>query len=72
MTFEKVSRIIAENRDIDENKIKSDTTLEELGFDALDTEELVMSLEDEFGISLDFDDGIVTVADVIKLIDESK
>lgn len=72
MTFERVARIIAENRDIEDNKTYPDTTLEELGFDQIDTVELIMSLEDAFGIIIDTEQEIKTVADVITLIDESK
>lgn len=72
MTFERVARIIAENRDIEDNKTYPDTTLEELGFDQIDTVELIMSLEDAFGIIIDTEQEIKTVADLITLIDESK
>jgi len=72
MTFERVAKIIAENCDMEESKINRDTTLEELGFDQIETMELIMSLEDEFGISIDAEREIKTIADLIALIDESK
>ena len=72
ITFERVARIITENRDIEDNKTYPDTTLEELGFDQIDTVELIMSLEDAFGIIIDTEQEIKTVADLITLIDESK
>jgi acyl carrier protein len=72
MTFERVTKIIAENCDMEESKINRDTTLEELGFDQIETMELIMSIEDEFGISINAEREIKTIADLIALIDESK
>lgn len=47
---------------------------EDLGADSLDLFELVMALEDEFGIEIPTDDleQIVTVGDVINYINEHK
>ena len=72
MTFEKVAKIIAENRDIDVSEITMETTFESLGLDSLDTVELVMSFEEEFGISIEVDENLKNVSDVIKLIEANK
>ena len=69
MIFEKVAAIIADNKDLDQASIKPGSTFEELGFDSLDTVELVMVFEEEFGISIELEDGNVkTVDDLVKLI----
>lgn len=72
MTFEKVAQIIAENRDIDVSTIKMDTTFEELGFDSLDTVELVMTFEEEFGVTIEVNEGLKTIGDAVALIDSLK
>lgn len=53
MVFEKIKSMLAEQLDIDENSITLDSQLiEDLGADSLDAIDLVMSIEDEFGIEI--------------------
>ena len=50
---EKVKSIIAENLDVDEQEITADASFtEDLGADSLDIVELVMKMEEEFGIEI--------------------
>ena len=72
MTFEKVAKIIAESKGISEGEITMETTFEELGFDSLDTVELVMNFEEEFGVAIEVNEALKSVADVVNLIDASK
>ena len=52
-TFKKISSIIAEQLKVDINKIKPDSDLsEDLGLDSLDSVELVMAIEEEYGIEI--------------------
>ena len=71
MTFEKTAKTLAEYKDIDVSEITMDSTFEDLGLDSLDTVEIVMSLEDEFGISIELDSGLKTVRELVELIDGS-
>lgn len=71
MTFEKIAKILAEYKDIDVSEITMDSTFEDLGLDSLDTVEIVMSLEDEFGITIELDSGLKTVRELVELIDGS-
>ena len=50
MVLDKVKKILAEYKGIDEAIIQPETSMESLGIDSLDTVELVMNLEDEFDI----------------------
>ncbi len=73
--FEKVKELIVEGLGVDENQVvESASFTEDLGADSLDLFELVMSIEDEFGVKIPTEDleGIKTVADVIKYIEEHK
>ena len=71
MTFEKTAKILAEYKDIDVSEISLDSTFEDLGLDSLDTVEIVMSLEDEFGISIELDSSLKTVRELVELSDGS-
>lgn len=50
MTLEKVKELLADHLDIDVAEITEETTFEDLGVDSLDTVEILMEMEDEFGI----------------------
>lgn len=53
MVLEKVKAILAEQFDVEEDKITADTDLQEdLGADSLDVVDLLMSIEDEFGVEV--------------------
>ena len=72
MVLEKVIAILADYNGADASTIKPETTFAELSLDSLDVAELVMSLEDEFGVTIEMDEGLKTVQDVVNLIDASK
>ena len=69
-TFNKVAQMLADHKDV--NTITMDSTFAELQVDSLDVAELVMNFEDEFGISIELDEAVKTVADMVKRIDEAK
>ena len=71
-TFSKVAQMLADHKGIDVNTITMDSTFAELQVDSLDVAELVMNFEDEFGISIELDEAVKTVADMVKRIDEAK
>ena len=53
MVLEKVKAILAEQFDVEEDKITAETDLQEdLGADSLDVVDLLMSIEDEFDIEV--------------------
>ncbi len=68
-----IKTMLAKQLNIDVNKINSDSRIvEDLGADSLDVVELLMSLEDEMGISISDEEALTlkTVGDIQKLIDE--
>ncbi len=72
---EKVTEIIANQLSVAEDKIKGDTNIaEELGADSLDLVEILMSLEDEFGISIPDEaiPNIKTINDIVAFIEDNK
>jgi len=59
MEFEKLQNIIADVLNIDKEKITPETTfVDDLGADSLDVVELLMTLEDEFGVSVSDEDAV--------------
>lgn len=72
MTIEKVKRLISDQLNIAESKITEDSRLiEDLGADSLDTVEMLMAFEEEFGISIPDEQAMQmrTVKDIVELID---
>jgi acyl carrier protein len=73
-TADKVRAILAAQLDIDAEKITETTDIaEDLGADSLDVVELMMSVEEEFEITIDEEavKAFRTVADVAAYIDEN-
>lgn len=71
--FESMQKIIAEQLelDIDDIAITSDV-IDDLGADSLDIVDLVMSIEDEFGIEVPDEaiENMRTVEDIVKYIED--
>ena len=73
-TEEQVKKIVVDHLGIDESKVTLDSKfIDDLGADSLDTVELVMAFEEEFGSEISDNEAekILTVGDAIKFI-ESK
>jgi acyl carrier protein len=70
----KVKKIVADHLGVDEGKVTDEASfIDDLGADSLDTVELVMAFEEEFGSEISDSEAekILTVGDAIKFI-ESK
>lgn len=52
-TYEKVARIVADKLKIDISLVKPQSTLQDLGADSLALVEIIMKLEEQFGIEID-------------------
>jgi acyl carrier protein len=68
----KVKKIVADHLGIDEVKVTEEASfIDDLGADSLDTVELVMAFEEEFGSEISDSDAekILTVGDAIKFIE---
>ena len=71
----KVKKIVAEHLGIDEAKVTEEASfIDDLGADSLDTVELVMAFEEEFGAEISDSDAekILTVGDAVKFIENKK
>lgn len=75
MTIDKIREMLANQLNIETDKIKEDSKIiEDLGADSLDMIEMLMALEEEFGITVPDDkaDSLKTVGDIAKYIDSVK
>ena len=74
-TFDKVKEVIIDKLGIEDSKIESGSSfVDDLGADSLDTVELIMQLEDEFGIEIPDEDAekITTVQAAVDYIEQNK
>ena len=72
--FEKIKNIIVEQLQVSEASITEESSfIDDLGADSLDLVELIMALEEEFGIEIPDADAekVVTVGDVVNYIKEN-
>lgn len=73
-TEAKVKEIIVNELGVEPEKVTEDASfVEDLGADSLDTVELVMAFEEEFGVEIPDDaaETILTVGDAVKYIDKA-
>ena len=71
---ERVKRLVVEHLGVDESRVTEDASfIEDLGADSLDTVELVIAFEEEFGCEIPDDaaEKIVTVKDAVSFIQGS-
>lgn len=70
---DRVKKIVVEHLGVDESKVsESASFIDDLGADSLDTVELVMAFEEEFGCEIPDDaaEKIVTVKDAVDFIQQ--
>lgn len=72
MIIEKVKEMIGEHLGTDASGYTAETTLEELGIDSLETVEIMMELEDEFGIEIEASDVGKTIGSLAEYIESKK
>ena len=74
MIFEKITEILAEQLAADQKTMTLDTKIaEELGADSLDLVDLLMSIEDEFGVEIPDEEveNLHTIGDVVEYISKN-
>ena len=75
MVLDQIKKILVETMDIEEEKITLEAKLkDDLNLDSLDSVELIMSAEEEFGIEIPDEDvmNFKTVNDIVNYIEEHK
>ena len=71
---DRVKKIVIEHLGVDEGKVSDNASfIDDLGADSLDTVELVMAFEEEFGVEIPDDaaERILTVKDAVSFLEEN-
>ncbi len=69
--LDQIKEILATSLSIDADSITEASSFsEDLGIDSLDIVELLMSVEEEFGVNIEPDPSIATVGDLMAKIEE--
>ncbi len=74
MVFEKIQGILCDQLDLEKTQVRMESDIvEDLEADSLDVVDLVMSLEDEFGLEVPDDsiENFHTVGDIVRFIQEN-
>ena len=69
MTQERIIELLAEHLDIDPAEINENTTFGDLEVDSLDAVEIMMELEDEFGIEIKVSEAGKSVKELVEYVD---
>lgn len=73
MTLEKIKKLVASQLNISIEKIKDESRLvEDLGADSLDIVEMLMTLEEEFGVSIPDEDtaNMATIKQIAEVVEK--
>ncbi|ACL75065.1 acyl carrier protein [Ruminiclostridium cellulolyticum] len=74
MVFDKVKKLVVEQLGVEEGDITMESSfIDDLGADSLDIVELIMALEEEFGLEIPDSEAekITTVKDVVEYINSN-
>ena len=75
MIFDKIKDIIIEQLQVEESDVNMDTNLmKDLSADSLDAVEIIMTIEDEYGIEIPDEEAekMQTVGDLVRYVEENK
>ncbi len=66
--FNAIAAIVADRTDTAAEDVRNESTFRDLGIDSLDTVEVLMELEDRLGTTIELDQKIETVGDLVAFI----
>lgn len=69
MIFEEIREVICEQLEVSEDEVKLETTFEELGADSLDLFQVVIEIEEKYGIQLENAESIKCVKDAVDFVE---
>ena len=75
MTFDKIRELLAQQFEVSADSISMETnSVDDLGGDCLDVVDLIMSVEEEFGISIPDEDAVElsTVGKIVEYIEKQQ
>ncbi|WP_297631898.1 acyl carrier protein [uncultured Clostridium sp.] len=72
MIFEEIREVVCEQLGVEESEVKLETTFEELGADSLDLFQVVIEIEEKYGIQLEDAESIKSVKDAVDYVESKK
>lgn len=72
MIFEEIREVVSEQLGVDESEVTMDTTFEYLGADSLDLFQVVIEIEEKFGIQLEDAESIKSIKDAVDYVEKKK
>lgn len=73
MVFEKIKEIIVDQLGVEESKVTLETSFEnDLEADSLDIFQVINEIEDEYDITIDTDQDLKTVKDLVDFVEAQK
>ncbi len=70
--LDEIAAVLREYKSDDQLVVTEDTTFADLSLDSLDTVELVMSIEEKFGVSIEMTGDITSVGELMTAIENAK
>lgn len=69
-TLQQIEKILGEYKEIEPGTITPETSFEELELDSLDLVDMAMACEDAFGVTVEVDENLKTIGDLMKLVEK--
>ena len=70
--LDKLTEILKTYKEDPNLVVTPETSFEDLGLDSLDTVELIMTVEDEFSVSIEPSEELKTIGDLMKVIEAAQ
>ena len=70
--LEKITEILRDYKGEPDLEVTESSTFAQMELDSLDTVELVMNLEEEFSVTIEMNENIQSVGDLIKVIESAQ
>ena len=70
MIFEEIKKVICEQLEVEPEEVTMDTTFEDLGADSLDLFQVVIEIEERYGIQLEEVESIKSVRDAVEYVEK--
>ena len=72
MLFEEIREIICEQLGIDKEEVKLESTFEDIDADSLDLFQIVIEIEEKYGIQIEEVEGLKTINDLVSFVEKNK
>ncbi|MDO5038089.1 MULTISPECIES: acyl carrier protein [unclassified Clostridium] len=72
MIFEEIREVVCDQLGVDESEVTMETTFEDLGADSLDLFQVVIEIEEKFGIQLEDAESIKSIKDAVEYVEKMK